>query len=248
MIDFLNTIDSNILLFFNSLHCEFMDKFMFLATGKYIWLPFYIAVVILILRNQGLKRGIIWILAVSLAVAVADQICASLIRPLVGRLRPSNEMNPISQFVHIVEGYRGGPYGFPSCHGSNSFALATVVCMLIKRFSVRAFISGWALLNVYSRIYLGVHYPGDIICGAIIGILMGMLVYHSLKRILDHISVSYSTADSQGKEKKHFSLKNFLSLEPISATPVMAVEGRWKFAIPGIVFLTTLLIITAYSL
>lgn len=245
MIDFLNTLDSNILLFFNSFHCDFLDKFMWVVTGKYIWLPFYLAVVVLILRNQGWKKGLIWILALLLAVGIADQICASIIRPMVGRLRPSNELNPISQFVHIVDGYRGGAYGFPSCHGSNSFALATLVCLLIRRFSTRAFICGWALLNVYSRIYLGVHYPGDIFCGAIIGICMGLIVYFSLKKILNRLG-----RNSEGKliMEENISSYDSLSLETATSSSAIAMEGRWKFAVPGIVFLTTLLAITVYSM
>ena len=91
------------------------------------------------------------------------------------RLRPSNLSNPLSELTHIVNGYRGGSYGFPSCHAANSFALAVFAATMLRQRSFTIFILLWAVINCYSRVYLGVHYPGDLLVGAIIGSLIGYL-------------------------------------------------------------------------
>lgn len=89
--------------------------------------------------------------------------------------RPANPENPIVDLVHIVNGYRGGSYGFPSCHAANSFGLAMYVIFLFRKRWLSVFIITWAVLNCYTRIYLGVHYPGDLIVGGIIGGFGGWL-------------------------------------------------------------------------
>ena len=88
---------------------------------------------------------------------------------------PANPENPIVDLVHIVNGYRGGSYGFPSCHAANSFGLAMYVVFLFRKRWLSVFIITWAVLNCYTRIYLGVHYPGDLIVGGIIGGFGGWL-------------------------------------------------------------------------
>lgn len=177
MIEFLDGIDSQLLLFLNSLHCSFFDGFMYIATGKWTWVPFYLGLTALLFHRHGWQRSLVWLTAIALAILLADQLCASVIRPYVGRMRPANELNPLSEMVHIVNGYRGGSYGFPSCHGSNSFALSIIVALIARRTHITILVLGWALLHVYSRIYLGVHYPGDILVGALIGGLCAMAAY-----------------------------------------------------------------------
>ena len=133
MLEFLNNLDGLILLFLNSFHTDFMDDFMKLFTGRYIWIPFYLALFGGLIRSFGIRRALIYLAAVGLAVAMADQLCAGVLRPMFCRLRPSNPENPISQFIVIVDGYRGGRYGFPSCHAANSMALAGYISGCIIR-------------------------------------------------------------------------------------------------------------------
>ena len=169
MIDWLNTIDSQVFLALNGLHAPYFDAFMKLFTGKWIWVPMYAAVLFAVVRNYRWRQTLAVLVCVALAITIADQVCATLIRPEVCRLRPSNPENPLSEMVHIVGGYRGGSYGFPSCHAANSFALASFLTLLFANRKLSLFIFAWAVLNSYSRVYLGVHYPGDLLVGAIIG-------------------------------------------------------------------------------
>ena len=176
IIDTLLQLDTSIFLFFNGMHTQLLDRLMMILTSRYVWIPLYIAIAAYIFKSFGSKLGGIYILAIAVAIALTDQTCATLIRPMVERLRPSNPANPISSLVLLVDGYRGGSYGFPSCHAANSFALATCAWLLIRRAKVTAFIFGWAILNSYTRLYVGVHYPGDLLVGALIGSAIAVLV------------------------------------------------------------------------
>lgn len=118
---------------------------------------------------------------------IDTQVCATLIRPEVCRLRPSNPANPLSEMVHIVGGYRGGSYGFPSCHAANSFALASFLILLFANRKLSLFIFAWAVLNSYSRVYLGVHYPGDLLVGAIIGTAAGLAMAFAAGYVADRV-------------------------------------------------------------
>lgn len=191
MIDFLDNIDTSLLLALNSLHCGFFDNFMSVATGRYVWIPFYMAVAFMLFHYHGWRKALVWTAMIAMAVALADQTCATLIRPQVARMRPANELNPISPLVHVVNGYRGGMYGFPSCHGSNSLALVMMVCLVIRRKRVWLLMGSWALLNVYTRIYLGVHYPGDILIGTVIGCISAVIFYSIGCKAVSRLNLPY---------------------------------------------------------
>lgn len=178
MIEFLNNIDTEIFLFFNGLHCSYLDKLMPLVTAKFTWVPMYATLIFMLYRGYTWKQGVALLLGIVLAVALSDQITSSLIRPAVDRLRPTHPDNPLSQFVHMVNGYRGGRNGFPSAHASNSFALAMIGSLIVRHRRFTFFVFFWAIIHSYSRLYLGVHYPGDLACGALIGLACGAGVYY----------------------------------------------------------------------
>lgn len=184
MIDYLIELDTSLFLRLNSFHSPFWDIFMMIFSGKFIWTGLYAALLYEIWRTFGWRSLILVFVATIAAVFVADQVTASILRPFFERLRPAHPENPISEMVHIVDGYRGGRYGFPSCHAANSFALASLMILIFKRLPFTLFIIGWALLNCYSRVYLGVHYPGDLLVGIIIGCLTGVLIYLPLRSAL----------------------------------------------------------------
>ena len=182
MLDYLLELDRTLLLVLNDMHSAFMDDYMMLFSGRWVWVPMYVAIFGAVVWRYGWRRGILLALSVGAAVAIANQTCATLLRPLAERLRPANLDNPLSAYVHIVDGYRGGQYGFPSCHAANTFALAASLCILFRSKGVIAFIYLWALVTCYSRVYLGVHYPGDIIVGAVVGTLASFIAVYTTWR------------------------------------------------------------------
>lgn len=183
MINELANIDQTIFLFLNGMHNTLGDYFMSVFTGKWIWVPMYAAILYVLLRNFNWKVVLCCLVAITLTITFADQVCATFIRPVVERLRPSNPDNPISDLVHIVNGRRGGSYGFPSCHASNSFGLAFFLIFLFRQRRLSLFICLWAALNCYTRIYLGLHYPGDLLVGAIVGLCGAGLMYYLLGKV-----------------------------------------------------------------
>ena len=183
LLDILNQvvdIDTDIFLSINRMHSPFFDYFMSAYSGKWIWVPMYAAIWYVMLRNFHCMIGL------ALVITIADQTGATLIRPYVERLRPANLENPISNMVHIVNGYRGGRYGFPSCHAANTFGLAFFIWFLFRKRWLTVFIMGWALLTCYSRIYLGVHFPGDLLAGTLIGLIAAYIVYRLFLKVSGH--------------------------------------------------------------
>ena len=154
MLETLQQLDQQLLLTLNGMHAPFWDNFMWIVSAKMTWVPMYATLLYILCRNFNWRVSVLTVVAIALTITYADQICASVIRPLVERMRPSNPNNPISEFVHILHGKRGGRYGFPSCHAANSFALAFIVMFLFKQKFISLFLLGWAILNSYSRIYL----------------------------------------------------------------------------------------------
>lgn len=170
-------LDTQLFLFLNGLHNPFGDSFMYLFTGKIIWVPMYLTVLIVLFRQFHWKVALCYTLGIVLTIVLTDQCCGTLIRPVVERLRPAVEGSPIADLVHIVNGKRGGLYGFPSCHASNSFGLAVSLLFIFRLRTLTLFIFAWAFLNSYSRLYLGLHYPGDLLVGALIGSTAALLTY-----------------------------------------------------------------------
>jgi len=174
-------VDQSLFLFLNSLNSPFWDDLMWIVSGKLTWLPLYIFILVLI----GIKykrRILIIIPIIILTITASDQLSVHAFKELFERLRPCHEPE-LEGLVHIVKGKCGGKYGFVSSHAANSFAIAMFSLALLKKrwFSITIII--WATLVGYSRVYLGVHYPGDVICGAILGIIIGLGFWLLYRRI-----------------------------------------------------------------
>jgi undecaprenyl-diphosphatase len=147
---------------------------MYIISGRVIWAPLYLAILIT-LGIRYRRKFLILILVIILAIILSDQI-SLLIKNSVHRLRPCHEP-ALEGLVHLVRNQCGGAYGFVSSHASNSFNIAVLSLLLIKRkwFSYSMLL--WAAIIGYSRVYLGVHYPGDVLCGSLIGILIGWSLF-----------------------------------------------------------------------
>lgn len=185
----LSDIDARLLLIVNGAHSPFFDSVMWCISGRWIWVPFYAVLAYLLFRRMSWKRASICLVTIGLIILAADQTCATLIRPEIGRLRPANLNNPLSSFVHVVNGYRGGRSGFPSCHAANTFALAVFMSLVIRHKWFTVMMFSWAFVVSYSRMYLGVHYFGDLFCGATIGSLFAVLFYYLQNYLFKRLNI-----------------------------------------------------------
>ncbi|PHS47438.1 MAG: phosphatase PAP2 family protein [Marinobacter sp.] len=178
MINFLNSADTAFFLLLNGLNNELMDQLMVVISGKVEWIPLYIFLLILIGLKVGWKNLIIVLPFVILLIVLTDQTSV-MIKNLVERLRPCHNLLIMDQ-VHTVNQHCGGQFGFVSSHAANTFGLAVFVGILLKPFYKHIFLLLviWAAVVSYSRIYLGVHYPSDIVLGGILGGLIGYIVHH----------------------------------------------------------------------
>ena len=169
---FLQRTDEAVFLALNGAHCAYADSTMWLFTGRWAYVLPVLALLYLSFRC-GWKRGVMMLLAVALTILLSDQIASSLIKPLVCRLRPSHAEHIVA---YVLNGHRGGMYGFVSSHAANSFGVAVLLILLSRNRLLAACMLLWAAVVSYSRIYLGVHYPGDIFCGALVGVAMAFVV------------------------------------------------------------------------
>jgi undecaprenyl-diphosphatase len=166
--------DQQLFLFLNSFHSPFFDALMFLISGIATWFPLYLAILIYLGFTYKRKFFVILIFIV-LAVTLSDQLSV-LIKNLTMRPRPCYEP-ALEGLVHIVNGKCGGRFSFVSSHAANSFSVALLSLSFIRKRWYSISIIIWACVVGYSRIYLGVHYPGDVLCGSLVGILIGWSVY-----------------------------------------------------------------------
>ncbi len=175
------TWDKHLLLTLNGLHTAWLDHFMWLMSQTVVWLPFFVFFLYLLIRNKQ-SQSIWLILTFALLITFTDQIASGVFKPLVERLRPTHDPT-ISNLVHIVNNYRGGRYGFFSSHAANVFAFAGLSLLLVRRWLYTVLILIWASLIAYSRVYLGVHFPLDVLTGAAFGLLSSIgfnFLYHLL--------------------------------------------------------------------
>ena len=178
----LDTLDKQWLLALNNDYPAFWDGLMYGISNKLTWIPFYIALIFILIKSLK-KQSWLVILALIVCIIIADQVSSGLIKEMVHRLRPSR--NPdLENMVCLLKGYRGGKYGFVSSHAANSFGLAMLISLFFRNRKYTIIVFFWAAIVAYSRIYLGVHYPGDVISGAIVGVGAAMLVYWLFTKVL----------------------------------------------------------------
>lgn len=173
-----------------------MDTVMLKFSDTWTWSLLLLVVVFVVLRNRPLKEALLIILGIALCVLLADQISSSLIKPWVARFRPTHDPDLMFEIRHIAG--RAGQYGFVSSHAANTFAVATFMSLVFRHRLTTLCLFAWAFVVGYSRIYLGVHFPLDVFCGGMLGIVVGYLVYILLRfatiRLMPSTQQYYSTA------------------------------------------------------
>ena len=176
MIERLIDLDTRLMLALNGSDSLYMDGVMRLFSSTWTWIPLACVLLIILFKNNRIASFIAALLMIALTVYVCDRVSSGYIKPMIGRLRPSNEPMILDQ-IDIVNGSRYGSYGFISSHAANCFGLFMFLSLLIRQRAFNLTLFAWAAIDSFSRVYLGVHYPGDILCGAIFGMVVGAFVY-----------------------------------------------------------------------
>jgi len=177
MLDKLLSLDRSVFLGLNGLHTSWLDPLMYWASNALVWLPLFIVLIALVIKTFR-WRTITILVAMACMITISDQL-STLVKNDTKRLRPSHEP-ALAARVHIVKEYSGGEFSYYSAHASNTFALAVFLIVLFrKRYRyLYLLLTCWAALMTYTRIYLGVHYPLDVLSGIIIGCLLGWFTGH----------------------------------------------------------------------
>jgi len=173
----LTDLDKKLFVFINSHHNSFFDFIMYWSSDKLIWIPFYIALALILLKNYN-KRFFFMIFFIGILIAISDQVSV-LIKDFVQRPRPCHDAE-LQATIHLVKDYCGGAYGFISSHASNVFALATFLFLACddRMPWLKYVMFPWAVMVSYSRIYLGAHFPLDILGGWFLGISLGTIIFY----------------------------------------------------------------------
>ncbi len=183
MIDWLEAVDQQITIFLNGFHSPVMDQVMWVITNKFTWIPLY-ALLIFYLFKYHKKEAWFWLVGIVILIVITDQFTSSFLKPLTERLRPCHDPD----LQGLIHNYKkcGGQFSFVSGHSANSFAIATFFFLLLKsrlKFIWTLFI--FAVIVAYSRVYLGVHFLGDILAGGIIGCIFAFIIYKIVEIFLN---------------------------------------------------------------
>ena len=189
--------DKQLLLAINGSDSLFVDGLAVALTTAATWIPLYLALFFLVLRNNENMRQILLIVGcAALCVVLAGTVDDTIVKPGVARLRPTHDLQ-IGMAVDVVDGYRGGSYGFFSAHAANTFSIAVFFSLLVRSGMLSFLLVLWSLVNCWTRMYLGVHFPGDILCGLLWGGLSGTAVYYLYYRVSGRMPARMNFISSQ---------------------------------------------------
>lgn len=219
-------IDQSVTLFFNGSDSLFLDNLMIVITNTLSWSLLIITLIYIIFKNNSTKDSLLILLSIGVMIFVADRICSGLIKPTVARWRPSQDPN-IMYIVDTVRNYRGGRFGFFSGHACNTMCVAMFLSFLFRSKKLSYVLFLWSITTTYTRLYLGVHYIGDILIGWIVGLIIGFYFYKifyiifNLRNQTHRISEQYTKSGYNKSDINYFIttvIFNYILLILISLT------------------------------
>jgi len=175
MLELLEKTDQSLFLLINGWHSPFWDQVMWLVSTKWLWIPLYLFILGWLIKIFK-RRFWILLIFIILLVVVTDQTSVHLFKDVFKRLRPCHN-ETLAPMVHLIKGHCGGMYSFVSSHATNMFGIAAFVTLLLRNRTFTIVMYLIVALIGYSRIYLGVHFPGDVVAGALVGTFLGWLIY-----------------------------------------------------------------------
>lgn len=190
-------IDHALFAFLNGSNSAFVDNLAIVLTSGLTWIPLYVALLLVVVKNNETMWQIMLVIGCTLlCVVLADGLADFIVKPLVGRYRPSND--PLIKYtVDVVKDMRGTGYSFFSAHAANTFCIAIFFSMLIRSYKFTVVLILWSLVNCWTRIYLGLHYPSDIVVGLLWGAVVGLSVYFVYLKAYLHTHPNFNYISSQ---------------------------------------------------
>lgn len=179
-------LERDLFFLLNGSDSSFLDDWMWTVSGRFVWIPLFLAILFLFFYRTPRKQALLVTLFFILVFVMSDQLSSGFCKPFFERFRPTHHPD-FKELVDIVNGYRGGRYGFISGHATNSFGLAVFLSLLFRHRGVTLAALSWALLNSYTRIYLGVHFISDIVAGMLAGSLLAFLLYRLMMLLLSRL-------------------------------------------------------------
>lgn len=176
-------LDKELLLWFNGSQSLYLDSLVRTLTNGWTWLPLYLSLCFVVIKNNDTVQKILFVIACAgLCILIAGAVDDEIVKPTVARWRPTHDPQ-IGMLVDVVDGYRGGSYGFFSAHASNTFSITIFFWWLMRSRLLTSAMVLWSLTNCWTRLYLGVHYPGDILVGLCWGFICGSVAFLVYRRI-----------------------------------------------------------------
>ena len=179
----LNELDHQLTLAINGSNSLFWDNLMYTVTDTFSWSLVIVVLLIIIFKNNSWKEAVMIYVTIALLIFVADRICSGVVKPTVARWRPTQDPQ-LMYFIDVVRNYRGGRFGFFSGHACNTMCVAVFLSWLFRSPKITITLIFWSLTTTFTRLYLGVHYLGDVTVGFIVGIFLGTLFYWIMERFV----------------------------------------------------------------
>lgn len=193
----LTDIDRSVLAFFNGSDSLFVDNLAVILTSGLTWIPLYLSLLYVVIKNNDTMKQIMLVVGcVILSIILSDGMADFIVKPMVECLRPSND--PFIKYtVNVVNDMRGSSYSFFSAHASNTFCVAMFFSLLVRNKVFVITMVSWSLVNCWTRMYLGLHYPSDILAGLVWGGISGSLAYYVYIKSYLHIYKDFNYISSR---------------------------------------------------